>query len=87
MNTKLVILGLGVLIVVIGVVSFVVLNNQNALLLDSRCLITVSGDSYDVTQLRNTHTGGDMFNCGTDMTTEFVEEHGSRYSMIEPYKV
>lgn len=83
MNSKFVIAIVIVLTVVIGGV-LIFLNNSPV---DNRCLITVDSKTYDVTQLRNTHTGGDMFECGTDMTKDFKEEHGTRYSLIEPYEV
>ncbi len=53
----------------------------------NRCIITVLGKQYDVTELRNTHTGGDVFNCGTDMTLIFQGQHGDNLKMIEKYLV
>lgn len=46
---------------------------------DGRCLITVRGSQYDVTDFRNRHQGGDIFQCGTDMTDIFNSEHSSSY--------
>ncbi|MFA6518850.1 MAG: cytochrome b5 domain-containing protein [Candidatus Shapirobacteria bacterium] len=45
---------------------------------DNRCLITVRGQKYDVTQYRNQHSGGDIFNCGTDMTAVFNGQHSDK---------
>ncbi len=42
---------------------------------DNRCIVTIQGKRYDVTQLRLTHSGGDVFVCGTDMTTTFFSQH------------
>jgi cytochrome b involved in lipid metabolism len=44
---------------------------------DNRCLITISGKKYNVTDYRNKHPGGDIFTCGSDMTTAFNNQHGS----------
>ncbi len=45
---------------------------------DNRCIVTIQGKRYDVTQLRTTHSGGDVFNCGTDMTTIFFGQHNQQ---------
>jgi cytochrome b involved in lipid metabolism len=45
---------------------------------DTRCLISVDGATYDVTQFRTIHDGGDIFTCGIDMTKAFYDEHDSR---------
>ncbi|MCA9375056.1 hypothetical protein KC622_01855 [Candidatus Dojkabacteria bacterium] len=42
------------------------------------CIITIQGHQYDVTQLRRTHSGGDIFICGTDMTQTFFSMHNSQ---------
>lgn len=42
---------------------------------DNRCIVSVQGRSYDVTELRVTHSGGDIFRCGTDMTASFFGQH------------
>ena len=39
------------------------------------CVVQISGKQYDVSQLRNTHSGGNIFQCGTDMTTIFFNQH------------
>ena len=39
------------------------------------CVIQVDGVSYDVTQFRRSHSGGDIFQCGTDMSAIFWQEH------------
>jgi cytochrome b involved in lipid metabolism len=49
------------------------------------CLITVSGKQYNVTNLVKTHSGGNIFNCGTDMTTTFNGQHGTNLSLISRY--
>ncbi|MFA6981495.1 MAG: cytochrome b5 domain-containing protein [Patescibacteria group bacterium] len=44
---------------------------------DNRCIITVDGSRYDVTEYRDKHSGGDIFTCGTDMTSVFNDQHDS----------
>ena len=44
---------------------------------DNRCLITVKGNRYDVTAYRKRHPGGDIFKCGSDMTSAFNDQHSS----------
>jgi cytochrome b involved in lipid metabolism len=42
---------------------------------DTRCIVTVSGNKYDVTSYRSKHPGGDIFVCSTDMTSAFNNQH------------
>ncbi len=53
----------------------------------NRCIVTVNGSQYDVTNLRRTHSGGDIFTCGTDMTSTFMSMHGTNWGLIARYKV
>lgn len=53
----------------------------------SSCIVTVFGKQYDVTTLRITHSGGDVFTCGTDMTAIYQGRHGTRVNLIAPYFV
>jgi len=55
------------------------LNNTN------KCIITVSGQLYDITTLRNSHSGGDIFKCDTDMTSVYRSKHGTSLSRISGY--
>lgn len=55
---------------------------------DPRCLITISGGQYDVTQFRHIHSGGDVFQCGTDMTAAFLSRHPASFlSKMSQYRV
>ncbi len=55
---------------------------------DPRCLITISGGQYDVTEFRHIHSGGDVFQCGTDMTAAFLSRHPASFlSKMSQYKV
>ncbi len=52
------------------------------------CLIQVDGVSYDVTAFRNQHSGGDIFQCGTDMSSIFWSQHNSKIlNKMAPYKI
>lgn len=39
------------------------------------CVVTINDAVYDITELVISHTGGDIFLCGTDMTESFYSEH------------
>ena len=43
------------------------------------CIITISGVKYDVTSFQYMHSGGNVFNCGTDMTSIFYSRHYDSY--------
>jgi len=51
----------------------------------NQCIITISGLQYDVTKLRTTHSGGDVFKCGTDMTSVYVGRHGTNMNRMQAY--
>jgi cytochrome b involved in lipid metabolism len=51
----------------------------------NRCIITLFGKSYDISNLRSTHSGGDVFTCGADMTSKYQGKHGSSVSMMSRY--
>lgn len=51
------------------------------------CIITLSGQQFDVTSLRSSHSGGDIFNCGTDMTSVYNNKHGTSLSRMQKYLV
>jgi len=44
---------------------------------DPRCIITIDGVSYDVSQFRSMHSGGNVFTCGADMSATFWSRHGA----------
>lgn len=55
---------------------------------NDKCLITVRGLTYDVTQYRYQHSGGDIFNCGADMTAIFNAQHSnSQLARMQRYLV
>jgi hypothetical protein len=54
----------------------------------TQCLITVDGTVYDVQTFKNQHSGGNIFNCGTDMSAVFHQQHNQRYlTMMQLYIV
>jgi cytochrome b involved in lipid metabolism len=61
--------------------------SENAEDENEKCLITIQDQLYDVQSLRSIHPGGDIYNCGTDMTQMFLGQHGSDFARIEEYKV
>jgi hypothetical protein len=55
---------------------------------DIRCIIVVDGQKYDVTGYKSQHSGGNIFSCGTDMSSIFHQQHNQRYlQMMAPYKI
>jgi len=55
---------------------------------DNRCIVTIDGQRYDMTQFRNVHSGGDIFQCGTDMTSIFYQQHNQSYLLrLQNYKI
>ncbi len=53
----------------------------------SGCIVTIDGSRYDVESLRSTHPGGDIFECGTDMSAAFHAQHGASLEMISEFIV
>ncbi len=56
-------------------------NNSN------RCIITISATQYDITDLLTSHSGGNIFKCGTDMTASYQGKHGTSLSRMQRYLV
>lgn len=55
---------------------------------DNRCLIGIDGAQYDVSSYRSMHPGGDIFNCGADMSGAFWSQHGaSTLSKMAKYRL
>jgi len=52
----------------------------------NQCLVTLFGIQYDVSPLRSTHGGGDIFVCNTDMTVTFQSQHMD-IAIMAKYKV
>jgi len=54
---------------------------------DTRCIVTIYGQTYDVSFLQNSHSGGNVFTCGTDMTTIYQRRHGTNLNLIASYLI
>ena len=52
----------------------------------TQCLVTLFGIQYDVSPLRSTHGGGDIFICNSDMTVTFQSRHMD-IAIMAKYKV
>lgn len=54
----------------------------------NRCIIMIQGAKYDVTDFRSIHSGGDIFQCGTDMTQVFFSQHNQNtLNLMQKYRV
>lgn len=51
------------------------------------CVITLFGKQYNITSLLTTHSGGNVFACGTDMSASYQSRHGTNVSRMQPYLV
>lgn len=51
----------------------------------SKCIVTLFSSQYDVTPLQTGHSGGNIFNCGTDMSVVYQSQHGTNVSRMAPY--
>lgn len=55
---------------------------------NNKCIIVIDGGQYDVSVFRNLHLGGDVFACGTDMSTIFHQQHSDRFlNQMQGYKI
>lgn len=56
--------------------------------LNNRCIISVRGSKFDITDFKKIHSGGDIFQCGTDMTDIFNGRHGDReFQILGKYQI
>ena len=46
---------------------------------DNRCLVQIDGLVYDLTTFRTIHSGGNIFQCGSDMSSIFHNQHPADY--------
>lgn len=54
---------------------------------DTRCLVVVDGLKYNLTEFVRLHSGGDIFQCGTDMSASFHDQHPNNYlDILAKYK-
>lgn len=56
--------------------------------LANKCIITIDGTKYDVTDFRYQHSGGNVFTCGADMSVSFHNRHPDSFlSYMARFKV
>lgn len=65
------------------IASIISTANQNK----SQCVVTLFGSQYDVTSLRKSHPGGDIFVCGSDMSSAYQNAHGLNMSRMQAYLI
>lgn len=70
-----------------SIVSGSVTISANASDVFSNCVVRIFGQSYDVSVLGSTHSGGNVFNCGTNMDAVYSSQHGTNTSRIQPYLI
>lgn len=52
------------------------------------CVVTIDGQKYDVFEFKKIHSGGDIFKCGTDSSSEFWSRHGQKeLSKMQRYRI
>ena len=51
------------------------------------CIVTIFGKQYDVAPLQTSHSGGNVFTCGTDMSSVYQGMHGTNISKIASFLV
>jgi len=58
-----------------------------AVLPQSGCVVTIFGKRYNITTLVNSHSGGNVFTCGADMTASYRSRHGTDVSRMNRYLI
>jgi len=52
------------------------------------CVIKIDGVSYEITALRRSHSGGDIFTCNSDMSAIFWGKHNAKIlAKMTQYKI
>ncbi len=56
---------------------------------EGECIVQIEGGYYDVTQLRTFHEGGDLFDCGKDVTRIYYYTHNKAFleTVMQVYRV
>lgn len=53
-----------------------------------RCIIFIDGSGYDLTEFRKSHSGGDIFTCGADMSAIFWQQHDQAHlDQLSRYRI
>lgn len=54
----------------------------------SGCVVKIDNQTYDLNAFRALHSGGDIFQCGTDMTAVFYGQHSADYlASLSRYRI
>lgn len=54
----------------------------------SGCVVKIDNQTYDLDAFRALHSGGDIFQCGTDMTAVFYGQHSADYlASLSRYRI
>lgn len=54
----------------------------------SGCIIQIDGVRYEISSLQRTHSGGNVFTCGSDMSAIFWGRHNQNiWQMMQRYRI
>lgn len=68
--------------------SQVEISKTNSNKIKDSCLIKIKDKVYNLDKFRSLHSGGDIFQCNTDMTKIFSQNHSDSYlQQLKPYLV
>jgi len=54
---------------------------------NNSCIVTLSGQRYNVSPLLTSHSGGNVFLCGSDMTNVYTRQHGMDLTRMARYLI
>jgi hypothetical protein len=53
----------------------------------NKCIVTINGKRYDLTEWQSTHPGGMVFRNGEDMTQAFIANHGKDFGRMDRFEI
>jgi hypothetical protein len=53
----------------------------------NKCIVTINGRKYDLTEWQSTHPGGMVFRNGEDMTQAFMANHGKDFGRMDRFEI
>lgn len=90
MNKNRILIFISLMVVIVGTALFFKFQRKNVFnKIDNHpCIITIDGSKYDFSTFRNSHEGGDVFECGSDMSQVFHNQHPDNFlRKIARYKI
>lgn len=81
---KIAILAFVAIVTILVAIGIIFVQSQGK---SGQCIVTVFGKQYDVTELKDTHSGGDIFECGTDVSQVYQSQHGTKVGRIQQYLI